>query len=98
MGAADALRWPYVTLVARDACFLVGLENLLKSMALGAASHEVHWIVEVEYQADLIYTLKPRFHRDVQSIGSAEILAAQRDLPRLARDLQRHRFLSWWRD
>ncbi len=96
-GDPAAILWPHVTMVSDGDTFLMGLENMLKSIALGASSCEVHWIVEVEYQSELCYTLKPRFHRDVEAIGSEQIRAAQRDLARLARGLERDRNLSWWR-
>jgi len=97
-GSPDERVWPFVQMLAVDARALVGLENLTKSIVLGAVgSGGMHWVVEVEYQARLTFTLKPRFHRDTGRIDEAAVRAAQRDLARLCANLERDMRLSWWR-
>ena len=90
--------WPFVQMHGLDGRALLGLENLSKSLALGAAgSRGLHWVVEVEFQARLTFTLKPRFHRDTDRIDEAAVVQAQRDLARLCANLERDIRLSWWR-
>lgn len=90
--------WPFVQMQANDGRALHGIENLVKSLALGATgSGGVHWVVEVEYQTRLTFTLKPRFHRDTGGIDGSVVEQAQRDLERLRVNLDRHMHLSWWR-
>ncbi|MEZ5965337.1 MAG: hypothetical protein R3F56_16005 [Planctomycetota bacterium] len=90
--------WPFVQMHGGDAKVLTAIENLVKSLALAAAgSGGVHWVVEVEYQARLTFTLKPRFHRDPERIDAVMVQAAQHDLQRLCANLERHAHLSWWR-
>jgi hypothetical protein len=67
-------------------------------LALGAAgSGGLHWVVEVEFQSRLMFTLKPRFHRDTDRIDEAAVGQAQRDLARVCQNLERDVHLSWWR-
>jgi hypothetical protein len=90
--------WPFVQMHGVDGRALLGLENLSKSLALGAAgSGGLHWVVEVEYQHRLTFTLKPRFHRDTEHIDEAAVLRAQQDLARVCANLERDMHLSWWR-
>lgn len=89
--------WPFVQMRVLDGRALMGLENLVKSLALGAVGAGQHWVVEAEYVAHLTFTLKPRFHRDPDRIDAAAIAAVQRDLSRLAANLERDMRLSWWR-
>lgn len=90
--------WPFVQMHTTDGRALVGVENLVKSLALAAAgSGGLHWVVEVEFQTRLTFTLKPRFHRDTDRIDAAVVVQAQRDLERLRANLERHMRLSWWR-
>lgn len=99
-GAGDPAQrtWPFVQMHGTDGRALQGIENLVKSLALGATnSGGMHWVVEVEYQARLTFTLKPRFHRDTDRIDAQLVHVAQRDLQRLCANLERHMHLSWWR-
>ena len=54
-------------------------------------------MVEVEIQTSMLFTLKPRFHRDMKRISSQEVLAVRKDLERLGANLERDMALSWWR-
>ncbi len=99
-GAGDKEQrvWPFVQMHGVDGRALIALENLTKSLALAAArSGGLHWVVEVEYQARLTFTLKPRFHRDTDRIDAAAVGQAQRDLARVCENLERDMHLSWWR-
>lgn len=90
--------WPFVQMRGVDERTMHAVENLVKSLSLGAAgSGGMHWVVEVEYQAHLTFTLKPRFHRDPDRIDAAMVEHAQRDLERLRANIERHAHLSWWR-
>ncbi len=89
--------WPFVQMRVLDPRALVGVENLTKSLALAAAGATLHWVVEVEYATHLVFTLKPRFHRDVDRIDAEAIERARRDLGRLAANLERDMHLPWWR-
>lgn len=98
-GQIEQRIWPFVHMqVADSAKVLQGLENLSKSLALGATgSGGLHWVVEVEYQARLTFTLKPRFHRNTEAIDAGLVRQAQLDLARLCANLERDSHLSWWR-
>lgn len=96
-GDTEERVWPFVQMRILDGRALIGLENLAKSLALAAVGSGQHWVVEAEYAAQLTVTLKPRFHRDPDRIDAAAIAAAQRDLGRLAANLERDMRLSWWR-
>lgn len=97
--AADPqqLTWPFVQIAPTDGSHSKGVENLVKSLALSARGEVVHWVVEVEYQSQLVLTLKPRFHRDVAGITPELVLAAQASLNRVRVNLEAHMQLSWWR-
>lgn len=97
-GDPQAPTWPFVQLAAtgpREG--MVGLENLAKTLALASRELVVHWVLEVEYQARMVFTLKPRFHTDVDRIDEHRVLAARDDLERLRAALERNMALSWWR-
>ena len=96
-GDAEDCVWPFVQLRPTGEAAWKGLESLTKSLLMSAQGHDVHWVVEVEYRHSLVLTLKPRFHRDVGRITPALVAAAQADLVRLQRNLQRDMALSWWR-
>jgi len=97
-GVPEQRVWPFVQMYTVDVRALQGVENLAKSLALGAAgSGGLHWVVEVEYQTRLTFTLKPRFHRDLERIDPALVELAQRDLERVRANLEHHARLSWWR-
>lgn len=98
-GHVEQRVWPFVHMQVTDPhAALAGIENLTKSLALGAAgSGGLHWVVEVEYQARLTFTLKPRFHRTTDQIDVGAVRLAQRDLARICANLERDMRLSWWR-
>jgi hypothetical protein len=89
--------WPFVQF-AVGADGLGTVENLVKTLRLGAARHALHWIVEVEYAHRLVFALKPRFHRSIDAITPALVESAVADLDRIRRDLVSNQRLSWWRD
>lgn len=95
-GDPAARVWPYVQ-IGFQAAPPRTIENLVKSIALGNAGSDIHWVFELEYQQQLVMTLKPRFHTDVQRIGPADVERAREDLGRIQRNLQRDMRLSWWR-
>lgn len=97
-GDPEAPTWPFVQFAAigpREG--MIGLENLVKTLALAARELAAHWVVEAEFQARLLFTLKPRFHTDVDRIDARRVLAARDDLDRLRAAIERNMLLSWWR-
>ena len=86
---------PFVELGATSPQALVQLENLAKSLRLGAGSLRLHWIVEVEYQHHLAFVLKPRHGGG--PVPAAMVRDAVIDLDALHRLLERDTRLSWWR-
>lgn len=95
-GDPQARVWPHV-LMGLGGAALPGLESLAKSLALSNAGSDLHWVLELEYQKSLAVTLKPRFHRGLEQIGSEEVRHAQEDLRRVRANLERDMYLSWWR-
>lgn len=86
---------PFVELGATSADALVQLENLAKSLRLGAGALRLHWILEVEYQQHLAFVLKPRHPGG--AVTASEARFAQEDLAVLRRQLERDLRLQWWR-
>ncbi|MEM7202160.1 MAG: hypothetical protein AAF628_17965 [Planctomycetota bacterium] len=95
-GDPQARVWPMVQLAPTTPDAWRSIENLVKSLTLSAARHDVHWVVEVEVQTRLVLTLKPRFHRGTAEITAAQVSQAQRDLQRVQQNLERDTGLSWW--
>lgn len=85
---------PFVELGATSPEALVQLENLAKSLRLGAGALRLHWIIEVEYQQHLAFVLKPRHPGG--PVTAAEAQFAQADLALLRRQLERDLRLGWW--
>jgi hypothetical protein len=86
---------PFVELGAGDQRVLLQLENLAKSLQLGAGALRCHWIVEVEYHRHLVFVLKPRHAGG--PIAPEFVRDAQQDLGPLRRQLERDCRLGWWR-
>lgn len=86
---------PFVELGGADASLLVQIENLAKSLQLGAGALRCHWILEVEYRRHLAFVLKPRHAGG--PIGEAAVRDAQHDLAALRRHVERDARLGWWR-
>lgn len=86
---------PFIELGATSVEALVQLENLAKSLRLGAGALRLHWIVEVEYQQHLAFVLKPRHPGG--AVTASEARFAQEDLAVLRRQLERDLRLTWWR-
>lgn len=86
---------PFVELGVADHKALVQLENLVKSLQLGASALRCHWVVEVEYRRHLAFVLKPRHGGG--AIAPSFVRDAQLDLELLRRHLERDRRLGWWR-
>lgn len=86
---------PFVELAGTDQRLLLQLENLAKSLLLGAAAMRCHWIVEVEYRRHLAFVLKPRHAGG--GIAPGTVRDAQQDLEPLRRHLERDARLGWWR-
>ncbi len=92
-GGAGTL--PRVELGATSGDALVQLENLAKSLLLGASALHRHWVIEVEYQHHLAFVLKPRHGGG--GVTAAEVRDANLDLEVLRRHLERDVKLRWWR-
>lgn len=85
---------PFVELGVRSEDALLQLENLAKSLQIGARQTHCHWIVEVEYRRHLAFVLKPRHGGG--GVPAAMLADALGDLERLRRHLERDVGLSWW--
>lgn len=96
-GGADAARrtLPFVEVVPTSAQALVQLENLAKSLRLGARGLRCHWVVEVEFQNHLSFVLKPR--PGGAHLGEQTVADTTHDLDVLRRQVERDQRLSWWR-
>jgi hypothetical protein len=95
--AADerARALPFVAVALLGPVGLVQLENVAKSLRLGAGALLRPWGIEVEYRQQLTFVLQPRH-------GGGEVPApvvrdAGIDVDVLARQLDRDARLSWWR-
>ena len=86
---------PFVELRIASAEALVQLENLAKSLLLGAGALRSHWVLEVEYRRHLAFVLKPRHPGGAVHVD--QVVAAQGDLGVLRRHLERDARLGWWR-
>ena len=86
---------PFVALAIAGPSALVQLENLAKSLLLGAGALKRHWIVEVEYHRHLSFVLKPRHGGGL--VTQEQVRDARADLDRLRRHLERDVKLQWWR-
>ncbi len=94
-GDASPPTLPFVELGVADHKALVQLENLVKSLQLGAHALRCHWVVEVEYRRHLAFVLKPRHGGGAVAAGF--VRDAQLDLELLRRHVERDRRLGWWR-
>lgn len=94
-GDAAQSTLPFVVLAIAAADALLQLENLAKSLLLGAGALRRHWILEVEYQRNLTFVLKPRHGGG--SVTPDQVRDAQTDLDTLRRHLERDVRLGWWR-
>lgn len=86
---------PFVELGVADHKALLQLENLVKSLQLGASALHCHWVVEVEYRRHLAFVLKPRHGGG--AIAAEFVRDAHNDLDLVRRHLERDRKLGWWR-
>jgi hypothetical protein len=86
---------PLVELGVADHKALLQIENLVKSLQLGASALRCHWVVEVEYRRHLAFVLKPRHGGG--PVASEFVRDAQLDLEPLRRHVERDRRLGWWR-
>jgi hypothetical protein len=86
---------PFVELAVADARALVQLENLAKSLLLGAGALRCHWVLEVEYRRHLAFVLKPRHGGG--PVRPEQIRDAHVDLDVLRCHLERDVKLQWWR-
>lgn len=94
--AGDAARrtLPYLELSLHGPMALSQLENLTKSLVLGAGSLRRHWVLEVEYLRHLAFLLKPRHLGG--AISAQQVEDARADLDVLRRNLERDAGLGWW--
>lgn len=94
-GDADAGGLPFVEVGVASADGLVQLENLTKSLQIGARDLLLRWVIEAEYRRHLAFVLRPR-HADGPVAGD-RVRAAQSDLAALRRLVERDSRLGWWR-
>lgn len=90
--------WPRVQLRPADGsgAVLLAVDALLQSIRLSAAVCEAHWVVEAELAQSLVFTLKPRFHREVDRIDATAVAGARRDLRLLEKAIQRDQLAGRW--
>lgn len=94
-GDPERQAMPFVRLGPASAGAMIQLENVTKSVLLAAGELRRHWVIEVEYQRNLLFVLKPRLSgRPATPEGVRE---AQLDLDVLRRHLERDVKLQWWR-
>ena len=77
---------PYVSFVPvnnRLGC----LKEITKALTEINKKTKKHWIVEVTYQKQLVYILKPEFHSDAYNITIEQICDAQKDIKVLTEEL-----------
>ncbi|MBL8752969.1 MAG: hypothetical protein JNK15_06665 [Planctomycetes bacterium] len=86
---------PFVELGATSADCLVQLENLAKSLRLGAGTLRLPWCIEVDYQQHLAFVLRPRLPDG--PVHKALVRDADHDVEMLWRQLERDTRLAWWR-
>lgn len=94
-GEASPPSLPFVELGVADHKALLQVENLVKSLQLGASALRCHWVVEVEYRRHLAFVLKPRHGGG--AIAVEFVRDAEHDLELLRQHLERDRRLGWWR-
>lgn len=94
-GGLEPPTLPFVEIGGKDEVLLLQLENLAKSLQLGAGLLRSHWVVEVEFRRHLAFVLKPRHAGGPIAVDA--VRDAQHDLTVLRRHLERDRRLGWWR-
>jgi Zn ribbon nucleic-acid-binding protein len=94
-GDAAQRTLPFVDLAVTAPAALLQLENLAKSLLLGAGALKCHWILEVEYHRHLSFVLKPRHGGGF--VTPEQVRDARADLHVLRRHLERDVKLQWWR-
>lgn len=85
---------PAVAIGAASATALGSLENLAKSLQLGAGGLQCRWRLAVEYRRDLVFVLAPVA---AAPVTAAALAAAHEDLGQLRRNVERDQRLGWWR-
>ena len=73
------------------------LTNLVTSLKLSNRETDGYWYIEPFLNGELSFSLKPRMLQDYRDIKPEQIVELHNDLRILARNLQMHRNLSWWR-
>lgn len=86
---------PFVELGLLSPPGVVQLENVVKSLRLGAGGLRLPWVVEVEFRQHLAFVLQPRPGAGPVAATAAE--HARADVAVLATQIARDRRLSWWR-
>lgn len=94
-GAAAPPSMPFVELAAAGNEALVQIENLAKSLQLAAGSLHRVWVIEVEFQHQLVFVLRPR--RSEVRTTADQVREANLDLEVLAQQFDSHGRLRWWR-
>lgn len=85
---------PSLAIGATSADGLLQLENLTKSLQLGAGGLQCRWRIVVEYRRDLVFVLAPVPEGPVTATTIAAALA---DLEIVRTNLERDSRLRWWR-
>lgn len=63
------------------------LEQLTQVLVQANKKTKVYWMVEVTFQKQLLYILKPNFHHDPYNISVEQISMAQKDIETLVKEI-----------
>lgn len=92
-GGGERQPWPFVELVVSGRGALLAIENVAKSLRLGARSLRCGWRIEARFEHSLVFSLVV-----AADVAPAPTLRdARLDVRDLAAQLARDRKLSWWR-
>jgi hypothetical protein len=96
-GREEIAEYPFVFL-RLEPKGLKDLERLLMSLEMANRITKRRWVVECSLQRGLLFILRPRFWKPVQSITEQDIQESRADLSVLASAIGRDVHLAWWRD
>jgi len=78
---------PYISFSFADAK-LDSLQKLAEALIQANKNTKVHWMIEVTFQKQLLYIIKPNFHHDPYHISVEQISISQKDIEVLAKEIE----------
>ncbi|NUM34714.1 MAG: hypothetical protein HUU50_09230 [Candidatus Brocadiae bacterium] len=78
---------PYISFIIADPR-LKSLEQIAEAVIQANKKTTVKWMLEVTFQKQLLYILKPNFHHDPYHISVEQISISQKDIEILAREIE----------